>query len=483
MSSKLDATQTLKALPQQLSKSIQQEWEELYRQFKHKIIVLDDDPTGVQTVHGVSVYTNWDLTSIENGFNEENQMFFILTNSRSFPVKETEDVHQTIAKRINHVSQKLGIPFLIISRGDSTMRGHYPLETETLRQSLEACSKDTAFDGEIIIPFFEQGGRWTIDNVHYVKQENTLIPVGETEFAKDPSFGFSSSDLTEYIEEKTDGLFSKEEAISIDLPLIRSGNTEAVKEKLMEATSFQKIIVNAVNEEDIRVFSIGLLKALFKQKQFLFRTGATFTKIIGNISSRPLLSSQELRDSSSKNGGLVVVGSHVRKTTEQLEQVKQLTSLAFIEFDCHLVFNREAFSEEQNRIRNEAEKAVEQGQTAVIYTRRELVNLEHSSADEKLAVSVKIADALTDVVKSFAVRPSFIIAKGGITSSDIGTNGLGVTKAIVAGQISPGVPVWTTDAGSKFPGLPYIIFPGNVGTKDTLKNIIEHLDTNDKNRQ
>ena len=52
-----------------------------------KIVVLDDDPTGVQTVHDVSVYTGWTHESVLAGFREANNLFYILTNSRGF----TED--------------------------------------------------------------------------------------------------------------------------------------------------------------------------------------------------------------------------------------------------------------------------------------------------------------------------------------------------------------------------------------------------------
>lgn len=95
--------------------------------------------------------------------------------------------------------------------------------------------------------------------------------------------------------------------------------------------------------------------------------------------------------------------------------------------------------------------------------------------EEELKLSVKISDAVTSIVKKLGVRPSFIIAKGGITSSDIGTNGLSVKRATVAGQIKPGIPVWLTGSESKYPGLAYVIFPGNVGSKTSLKEVAELL--------
>ena len=92
-----------------------------------KIVVLDDDPTGVQTVSGVSVYTDWSLDSIREGFAEREELFFILTNSRSFTQDETVRVHREISSRLVQVSKETGLDFLVICRGDSTLRGHYPV--------------------------------------------------------------------------------------------------------------------------------------------------------------------------------------------------------------------------------------------------------------------------------------------------------------------------------------------------------------------
>jgi uncharacterized protein YgbK (DUF1537 family) len=182
--------------------------------FAYKIVVLDDDPTGVQSVHHVSVFTDWSMESIEKGFLSSNKMFFLLTNSRGLTEEETSKLHKEVAHNTTAISKKLGIPFIIINRSDSTLRGHFPLETEILRKELEK-ENDWVIDGEILIPFFEAGGRFTIQNVHYVKYEDDLIPAGETEFAKDKTFGYKHSDLCQYIEEKTEGKYSAKNVIII----------------------------------------------------------------------------------------------------------------------------------------------------------------------------------------------------------------------------------------------------------------------------
>jgi len=189
--------------------------------FNQKIIVLDDDPTGVQTVNGISVYTDWSKDSIKQGFLEENSMFFILTNSRGFTASETEKAHVDIAAVITEVAAEVDKEFLIISRGDSTLRGHYPLETEVLKKTVEQHSNQV-LHGEVIFPFFKEGGRFTVDNIHYVQDEDYLVPAGETEFAKDRTFGYSKSHLGEWVEEKSEGKFKASHTTYISLTSIRA---------------------------------------------------------------------------------------------------------------------------------------------------------------------------------------------------------------------------------------------------------------------
>ena len=197
--------------------------------FHKKIIVLDDDPTGVQTVNGIHVYTDWSEESIAAGFAEEQDMFFILTNSRAFSAQYTKEVHQTIAERVMAESKKTGREFMIISRSDSTLRGHYPLETETLCKTLEQESGKT-IDGEVLMPFFKEGGRFTIGDVHYVQEGDYLVPAGETEFAKDKTFSYTKSNLAEYVEEKTKGAFKAAAVTCISLDDLRAVAVDKIAE-------------------------------------------------------------------------------------------------------------------------------------------------------------------------------------------------------------------------------------------------------------
>lgn len=441
---------------------------------RRKFIVLDDDPTGVQTVHDVSVYTDWSLESLRQGFAEENSLFFILTNSRGLTEKQTTKVHTEIAERTAKVAREFGLDYLIISRGDSTLRGHYPLETALLREVAEREGGEP-IDGEILCPYFKEGGRFTLHDVHYVKYGEELVPCGQTEFAKDETFGYQSSNLAEYIEEKTKGTYKAEDVIRISLESLRALDYDGVEAQLLKAHDFGKILVNAAEDCDVEVFATALYRAMAKGKHYMIRCAAALVKAIGNISSRPLLTRQDMVTVKSQAGGIIVVGSHTKKTTAQLEELKKVDGITFIEMNSDLVLTEGALEQETKDIIRRAGEQIAAGSTVCISTKRAVLTLPDDTPEAALLRSVKISDAVQSCVGELPVTPAFVVAKGGITSSDVGTKALQVKRAWVLGQIAPGVPVWRTGEESRFPGTPYVIFPGNVGEVHTLRDAVETL--------
>ncbi len=439
-----------------------------------KIVVLDDDPTGVQTVHDISVYTNWEKDSIRQGFLEENNLFYVLTNSRGFTVEQTTKAHNEIAAVVDEAAKETGKEYIFISRSDSTLRGHFPLETEILKENYEKNTGKT-IDGEILCPFFKEGGRFTLDNVHYVKYGDELVPANETEFAKDKTFGYTAKTMPEYVEEKTKGAYHSSDVICISLEDIRNVNIDKIEAQLAGVKDFNKIIVNAADYVDVKVFCVALYRAMAKGKVFMFRTAAAIVKVMGGVSDQPLLTRKQMVVKETDNGGIVVVGSHTDKTTKQVECLKELTDIEFIELDATLVKDDAAFEAEVQRCLAKEEACIQAGKTVCCYTTRALITADTGDKEDELRLSVKISDAVQSLVGRLGITPSFVIAKGGITSSDVGTKALAVKKANVLGQIRPGIPVWQTGEESKFPMTPYIIFPGNVGEITTLKEAVEVL--------
>jgi uncharacterized protein YgbK (DUF1537 family) len=317
------------------------------------------------------------------------------------------------------------------------------------------------------IPSFLEAGRFTIENIHYLKDGDKLIPVSETEFARDNVFGYINSNLTDYIVEKTD--VSKEKIASISINELRTQSVNSIVDILKKFNTSEYAIVNAIDYFDLYTFALSLLKFFAEANQCLvLRTSSSLPKAISGIVDKPLLTRSELVR---KDGpGIFIVGSHVKKTSIQLGNLLQQQGTIGIELHTSQILNS---AEALKSILQDINTIVAQGKTPVLYTSRE--EIRHDDKNERLEIGKKISDFIVNVVQNLPFMPAYLVAKGGITSHDILTKGLMVQKAQVMGQVLPGVPVITTDASNSYPNLPYIIFPGNVGDENALVELFRKL--------
>ncbi|MBN2793224.1 MAG: hypothetical protein JXQ81_12015 [Desulfuromonadales bacterium] len=440
---------------------------------RRKVVVLDDDPTGTQTVHGIEVLTGWDVENLKAALCSENSLFYILTNSRSLEAHQAWDLNQEIAHNLCQASQATGVDFDVISRSDSTLRGHYPGELDAL-EAVFVKETRLKFDGHLLIPAFFEGGRYTVNDIHYVQEGTLLTPAGQTEFAKDAVFGYHNSFLPAYVEEKTGGKVSANDVVSISIDDLRLGGPDLVNSKLIQVTDGRKIIVNAVDYRDMETFVLGLLQAEEAGKRFLVRSSASFVKSRGAITNRPHLTRDEIVPEVARDfGGLVVVGSYVGKTSQQIDAAKEIASLKIVEVHVQTLLKQETRADEIERVQNQVQQAILNGDDVMVYTSRKLIKSD--SASENLNIGKQVSTALVEIVKNLTIAPRFLIAKGGITSSDLATDALGVKCAYVLGQVAAGISVWRLGEETKFPGRAYVVFPGNVGTQDTLADVIRLL--------
>jgi uncharacterized protein YgbK (DUF1537 family) len=442
--------------------------QELVKNLGKKIIVLDDDPTGTQTVHGVPVLTTWSCDTLIDVFREPGEIVYILTNSRSFDLQLAKYVNQEVAKNLISASQITGRDFVIVSRSDSTLRGHYPGELVSLIETL-----DRKIDGILIIPFFREGGRITINNIHYLMEAQKLIPVAETEFSIDPVFGYKNSNLIEWVCEKHEGRITPSMVASISIDDERLKGPDWIAEKLINLNNTDICVVNASEYRDLEVFVAGLLKAELSGKSFIYRTAASFVRVRGGLLPRQLLTSSDLGPQIGMKGGLIVAGSYKKKSTLQIEEVKRLSGVIWIEVDVNKLLDPANQRFEINRVSKELNKLIRDGVHALVYTSRQF--LSRGTKSTSIEISQKISDALVKIIQNLDEKPSWIIAKGGITSSDIATKGLNVKRAEVLGQAIPGVPVWRLGSSSKWPGLIYVVFPGNVGDNNSIAEMVNIL--------
>ncbi|MFK7983914.1 MAG: four-carbon acid sugar kinase family protein [Saprospiraceae bacterium] len=433
------------------------------------IIVLDDDPTGTQTVYDVPVLTNWEVESIIQEFISGSPIFYILTNSRSLTEQEASQLAVEIGQNIRKAAEQTQTRFWVISRSDSTLRGHYPIEVDALEKGL-GWGQHTQF----IIPAFFEGGRFTINDIHYVQQAEKLIPASHTPYAKDKVFGFKHSNLKDWIVEKTNGSVAIDNIETIDLTVLRTNTLSSLVENLNQLKKEAVCIINAATYSDLYFFAKAILKSDIKP---IFRTAASFVRAIAGLAEKPLLDGTSIRRNN-QNGGLVVVGSYVPTSSLQLKHLltnrKEIIPIEIAVKKLLSTNNKAQLREEIEQIIN---RALQNGQTVVLFTSRELITA--ATDEENQQIGKTISQFLTQIVANLHVFPAYLLTKGGITSSDIATKSIGIKRAVVKGQIIKGVPVWELGKETKFPRSHQIIFPGNVGTESSLTEVVDKLTKRD----
>jgi len=431
-----------------------------------KIIVLDDDPTGSQTVHSCLLLMQWDVETLRLGLQDEISIFFVLTNTRALSAEQATQRTREVCHNLKSALSAENITdFLVVSRSDSTLRGHYPIETDIIAEELGP------FDAHFLTPAFFEGGRITRDSIHYIVSKQGEIPVHQTEFAQDSVFGYSHSYLPDYVEEKTQGSIKADAVERFRLNEIRQGT----KNRLLQLNNNQCVAVDGETQSDLDAFANDVLAATQQGKRFLFRSAASLLTSLAQLGKQPIPAEEMGKYDATANPGVVLVGSHVQKSTTQLYALLEEETVTGIEVDVKALRDYSNQKDQQlTQILDQINTAYQQQQTPVIYTSRE--ELQFSNTQQRLNFGVEVSSFLMDIVQKLPNDISFLISKGGITSNDVLSVGLQLQSARLLGQILPGCSlVRTPETHLQFPSLPVVLFPGNVGDNQGLVTVYRRL--------
>lgn len=428
-----------------------------------KIIVLDDDPTGSQTVHSCLLLTRWDADTLRVGLADESPIFFVLTNTRALTPEEATAVTREVCRNLKVALAAEDIEeFLVVSRSDSTLRGHYPIETDAIAEELGP------FDAHFLTPAFFEGGRFTRDSIHYLMVDGVATPVHETEFARDSVFGYHHSYLPDYVEEKTQGKIPAKQVERFVLEDIRSGSLD----RLMQLEGNCCGVVDAETQADLDRFAGDLLEAAKRGKRFLFRSAASLLTSLANLGKQPVAAEAMSQYVRQGKPGAVVVGSHVKKTTQQLDRLLDEPNIVGIEIDVSQLV--ENLPQQRDLLLDRTLEKIytvhQEGKTPVIYTSRQ--ELTFADTETRLQFGAAVSALLMDIVRTLPEDIGFLISKGGITSNDVLSTGLALPTARLLGQILAGCSVVRTPNNHpRFPNLPVVLFPGNVGDETGLATV------------
>ena len=432
-----------------------------------KIIVLDDDPTGSQTVHSCLLLTRWDVETLKQGLQDAAPLFFVLTNTRGMSAIEAAELTRIVCRNLRQALDELAkggvsINPLLVSRSDSTLRGHYPVETDVIAEELGP------FDAHFMVPAFFEGGRKTIDSIHYLEVDDKDVPVHETEFANDSVFGYSHSYLPDYVEEKTAGRIKASQVERFLLDDVRGDSLS----RLLALQDNVCCAVDGETQEDLNHFCRQLMQAAQQGKRFLFRSAASLLTALAELPPQPIAAEKMREYVRDDMAGAVIVGSHVKKTTQQLNQLLQQDGVTGIEIDVARIIEHRAQLLED--VISNTEQCHAKNITPVIYTSRTELQFEDQAA--RLAFGEQVSAFLMDIVRNLPVTTGFLISKGGITSNDVLSDGLALRTSRVAGQILAGCSVIRCpDDHPRYPDMPVVIFPGNVGDEHALATVLQRL--------
>ena len=437
-----------------------------------RIVVLDDDPTGSQAVHGVSVVTVFDEAEYAAALNRPGATAFVLTNTRSLAEASAVELTSSVAQALFRLAEEAGFTVDVVSRSDSTLRGHVFAEVRAIDAARRSVT-GSGYDGVILAPGYFDAGRVTAGDVHWARVGDGMVPVGDTEFAKDATFGYRSSDLRDFVAEMSGGTVRPDQVVSISIGDIRTGGPGRVAQILGGVEDGAFVVVNGIEYADYEVVVLGVRRAEAAGKSFLYRTGPSFVRALAGIEPKEPLTADDLWPTGRESGhGLVVVGSHVGLTSRQVVAAQQRGGIA--EIELHVPTLMDPALRDRHVADVGAHIAEALATTHVmLFTSRTL--LRGGDADDSLAISRAVSTAVVEVVRAaLAGRPAWVVAKGGITSHDVAVRGLGIRRAEVRGQLFHGlVSVFDPlQAAPEAVGVPYVVFAGNVGDENTLADVI-----------
>lgn len=442
------------------------------------LVALDDDPTGTQSVRDLPVLVTWEEEDLEWALSQGAPAVYVVTNTRSLAPDLAAARVREVSERTLEVARRLGRQVTLVARGDSTLRGHHPLETDVLTQTLEDAGEGPV-DLLVIVPAFPAAGRITVHGVHYCITDGDAVPVGESEFARDATFGYASSSLPDWVEEKTGGRVPAADVVTVPVETIRSAPVAEIDRLLVDVPLGSVVTPDVVSENDLKAVARAVRSAERAGHRVVLRVGPPFARAyIGQEPSEPLRPSElpVAGDIPRDRGGLVVVGSHVERTQRQLRELRaRHPEIPAFEVDVALATaTGDVRAAHVAALAADLAAALDHGD-AILQTSRTLVR--GTDPDDSLRIARDVSATVSDVVAGLVAttRPRYVIAKGGITSSDTARFGLGIRRAQVVGSLFPGlVSVWLPEGGPA-DGVPYIVFAGNVGDDRSLAEAVDRF--------
>ncbi|MCP9916712.1 four-carbon acid sugar kinase family protein [Cyanobium sp. ATX 6F1] len=440
-----------------------------------KIVVFDDDPTGSQTVHSCPLLLRWDQPALVEALNDPSPLLFLLTDTRALPPEQVAERVREICRALEAARQEAGLQdWLLVSRGDSTLRGHFPLEVEVIAAELGP------FEATLLVPAFLEGGRTTVDGVHLLQGE----PVHSTPFGRDRLFGYSSSFLPDWVEQKTGGRVPAAAVrrigrTELEAAIASPAGARALADTLLSLRGNPFVVADAERPQHLEALAAAVWTAQETGARLLIQSAAGLIRALAALTPQPLNAAGLAALRRGPAPGAVLVGSHVPLADEQLAALLAEPDCGGVELPVERVLdNLRQGRPPGEGIETELLEAMQslrrQGRTPVLFTSRG----EASCVDEaeRRAFGEALAALMARIAAALPQDLSYLISKGGITTQTLLAEGLDAAAVRLEGQLLPGLSlVWLSADHPRFPLLPVLTFPGNLGEAATLVMAWRHM--------
>jgi uncharacterized protein YgbK (DUF1537 family) len=417
-----------------------------------RVVVLDDDPTGVQTLAGVRVLLRWDAGLVREAL-AGRRAVHLITNVRALPAEEALEVTGSAAR-----TALAGAPdALVILRGDSTLRGH--LREEVLALA-EVAAPGRRLPPLLLVPALPSAGRVTIGGVHMLEREGRRVPLHETEYAFDGVFAYTDARVLAWAEERTAGLVRVGDGRELHLEELRAGGPSlvaAVLRQLEHVGRPSALVPDVENELDLELVARGYERALEEGLTVLVRCAPAFAGALSGTTA------ESVAPAPRAERALVVCGSYLPTATVQLDALVDAYPGSLVEVDVDALVSSDP-DPEIARAAGTASSLLRAGPLAVLATPRR-----RPAGTETFAAGGRISAGLARAAGRVSPRPTCVVVKGGITSCVTLRDGFGATEADVVGPLLPGVSRWRTE------DLDYVVVPGNVGDEHLLADVVARV--------
>ncbi|MGD0455567.1 MAG: four-carbon acid sugar kinase family protein [Solirubrobacteraceae bacterium] len=422
------------------------------------LIVLDDDPTGAQAQAGVPVALEWGAELLAAVAETKPPAVHLLTNTRALSADRARVVTGEAA-----AAAAAAFPdSRIVLRGDSTLRAHLLPEYVGLR--------DAVFPGRtpvlMLVPALPAAGRVTEGGVHYLERDGERTSLERTEYARDPDFAYASARLLDWAQERSAGFFPASAGRELRIEELRSDGAAAVSGALVELSERRSpavLAVDSTEDADLELVAAGLREAERAGADVAVRSAPAFVGILSGAGAdryQPL--------PSAGSAVLVLCGSHVPRSTRQLETLVLQRPESVVWVRPERLANGRGEQEIAAAAAAAADR-LQRGGLAVVATSRAVLD-----SDDRLQAGAAIASGLAAILARVREHADVVVSKGGITSAVNLREGLESGLAEVLGPLRDGISLWSVDTPER-KGMPFIVFPGNVGGDDDLADLVAKM--------